>query len=86
MFNPAKRDEVVYLNGRTMYAVDVSRGLDKAGTPVFLFDGPYPDIGGFGYDMAPDGRFLMLQNPDILKPTTTLQVITNVGELLNGAK
>lgn len=86
MFNPAKRDEVVYTNGRSMYAVDVSRGPDRAGRPVFLFDGAYPDVPGFSYDMARDGRFLMLQNPDILKPTTMLHVITNVGELLNGAK
>jgi serine/threonine-protein kinase len=86
VFNPATPGELVYIIGRAMYAVDVSRGVDKAGTPVLLFDGAYPDLGGFGYDMAPDGRFLMLQNPDILRPTTTLQVITNVAELLNRAK
>lgn len=86
MFNPANRNEVVYLNGHAMYAVDVSRGLDKAGKPALLFDGAYPGVPGFNCDMAPDGRFLMLHNPDILKPTTLLHVITNVGELLDAAK
>jgi serine/threonine-protein kinase len=82
MWNPAVPTEVVYLNGTAMYAVDVSRGPANPGKPQLLFDGPYPDTSGFGYDMGPDGRFLMLQNPDILKPATTLTVITNVFEEL----
>jgi WD40 repeat protein len=82
MWNPAVPTEVVDLNGTAMYAVDVSRGPANPGKPQLLFDGPYPDTTGFGYDMGPDGRFLMLQNPDILKPATTLGVITNVFEEL----
>ena len=77
MWNPRVPDEVVYVKGRAMYAVDVSRGPENAGTPQELFDGAYPDVNGFGYGMAPDGRFLMLENKDILKPTTTLVVVTN---------
>jgi hypothetical protein len=47
-----------------------------------LFEGAYPDVTGFGYDMSPDGRFLMLENRDILRPVTTLVVVTNVFEEL----
>jgi hypothetical protein len=77
MWNPAVPGEVVYPNGRAMYAVDVTRGPANTGKPQFLFDGAYPDASGFGYDMAPDGRFRMLENKDILRPVTTLTVVTN---------
>jgi len=82
MWNPAVPGEVVVVDGRAVYAVDVTRGPAHPGNREFLFDGPYPDTTGFGYDMTPDGRFLMLQNEDILKPTATLTVVTNFFEEL----
>ena len=77
MWNPAA-PEIVYLTGSEMYAIDVSRGLENAGEPRLLFRGAYPDSTGLGFDMSPDGRFLMLENKRILEPTHTLEVITNV--------
>ena len=34
----------------------------KAGTPQVVFEGPYVNVSGLSYDVAPDGqRFLVLQ-------------------------
>lgn len=51
----------------------------KAGTPRLLFEGPYVNVGGLSYDVAPDGRrFLVLQpaGPDAA-PVTHLNVVLN---------
>ena len=79
MWNPAA-PEIVYVDGMSMYSVPVTLGQEfRHGEPRLLFQGAYPDSLGCGYDMTPDGqRFLMLENKDVLKPTTTLTVITNV--------
>jgi hypothetical protein len=46
-------------------AVDTTRGF-VAGKPVLLFERPYyiDQDNGFDYDVAPDGRFLMVQQKD----------------------
>ena len=52
-----------YRNGQAVMAVAV-RGATPAdwGTPERLFEGPYLFIGGpTMFDVAPDGRFLMLK-------------------------
>ena len=79
LWNPGA-PEIDYLNGTQMYAVDVTLGAQvHIGDPRVLFDGPFPDVSGFGYDIAPDGKsFLMLRSKELLKPATTLNVITNV--------
>jgi len=52
----------------------------KAGTPWILFEGPYLNVAGVSYDLAPDGRFLLLEE-NYKQPTTTqLQVILNWSE------
>jgi len=78
LWNPSAA-EILYVEGMRMYAVDVTLGpVFRAGEPRLLFEGPYPDVPGLGYDIAPDGRrFLMLANEDILKPSATLTVVTN---------
>ncbi len=77
-WNPAG-PEIVYLAGSQMYAVDVSFDPEfRAGEPRLLFEGAFPNVPGLGYDITPDGReFLMLENKDFLKPSTTLTVVTN---------
>jgi eukaryotic-like serine/threonine-protein kinase len=78
IWNPAA-PEIVYLKGRQVYAADVSLGPDfRAGEPRLLFEGPFPDVEGFGFDITADGqRFLMLENRDFLEPAVNLTVITN---------
>ncbi len=72
--------ELFYLNGSRMMAVAVEAGSAfKAGTPRTLFEGrftPGPN-GVAGYDVAADGRFLMVQplHPD--PPTNQIQVVLN---------
>ena len=54
--------EFFFANGSTMMAVDVEAGPTfRAGTPRALFERPY-QIGN--YDVAPDGRFLLLKPVD----------------------
>src|SRR6185503_5381726 len=58
--------QLFYRFGPRMFAVavDTTRGFE-AGKPVLLFERPYytdQDNGsGFDYDVAPDGRFLMIK-------------------------
>lgn len=82
MWNPS-RPEIVYLNGTSVYGVEVRPGRQwHAREPQMLFSGPFPDTPGFGYAMAPDGRFLMLENTRFFEPATTLNVITHVPDEL----
>jgi Tol biopolymer transport system component len=84
MWNPAA-PEIVYASGLSMVAVPVNLGAEfQAGEPQVLFTGAFPDITGFGYQMSEDGRhFLMLENTDFLRPTVTLNVVTNVLDLVH---
>ena len=78
MWNPGAPG-IVYRAGRQMYAVDVTLGPEfRAGEPRLLYDGPYPDVSGFGFDITSDGKqFLRLENKDFMKPSTTLTVVTD---------
>jgi hypothetical protein len=72
--------ELFYRNGNTWMAVDVSlRPEFKVGTPRLLFEGPYVNVGGYSYDVTPDGqRFLLLQPAEeALAPVTHLNIVLN---------
>jgi hypothetical protein len=61
-----KGDELFYRNGRQMVAVSVSRSPDRPfGRPTVLFEGWYHDniAPCRSYDVAEDGRFLMVTEP-----------------------
>lgn len=72
--------EILYLRQSRVYSVAVSLGPEfHADPPRFLFEGPFPDVPGFSFDITNDGRrFLMLENPRLFEPTRTLTVVTNV--------
>jgi dipeptidyl aminopeptidase/acylaminoacyl peptidase len=78
LWNP-KAPEIVFEDGNQMYAVDVTLGPEfRAGEPRLLFEGPYPDMPGLGYDISSDGKqFLLLESKDFSKTSTTLTVITS---------
>ena len=78
MWNP-RASEIVYLDENKMYAVDVTLGPEfRSGKPHLLFEGPFPDVPGLGFDITPDGQqFLMLENREFLKTTSTLTVVTD---------
>ena len=51
-----------------------------AGTPHMLFEGAYrtSSTNSFGYDVAPDGqRFLMIQNVELERAATQINVVLN---------
>ena len=77
--------EIVYKVGTEMHAVDVTLTPGfHAGQPKLLFTGAFPNVPGFDFALAPDGReVLMLENKEFLSTTTTLTVITKVFDDLN---
>ena len=57
--------ELYYRAGRAMMTVPVETGASfTAGRPELLFEGPYLDDLARNYDLAPDGRFLMIKPAD----------------------
>jgi len=56
-------DELFYRSVNKWMVVSISTEPEfKAGTPQVVFEGPYVNVSGLSYDVAPDGqRFLVLQ-------------------------
>ncbi len=70
-------DELFYLNGSTMMAVDVEvEPAFQPGAPKLLFEGTYDEW----YDVAPDGSFVMLTRQ--LAELAEIQVVLNWSEEL----
>ena len=61
--------ELFYREGQAMMtvAVDGSGAAFRAGQPERLFEGRYLDDQTRNYDVAPDGRFLMIKQADTLR-------------------
>ncbi len=47
------------------------------GSPKVLFEGPYNNVPDLSYDVAPDGRFLVLQPEYDDSKVRELHVVTN---------
>ena len=72
--------ELFYRSGNRVMAVDITGGQTfSAGTPKLLFEGPYhwSVTISVDYDVAPDGRFLMI------KPTEQALALTQINVVLN---
>jgi eukaryotic-like serine/threonine-protein kinase len=70
--------ELFYRNGDRMLAVDITtQPAFSAGKPKLIFEGRYRRAGGQlpNYDVAADGRFLMLKPHD--QPATQFNVVLN---------
>lgn len=82
-WNPAGH-EILYLDGSSMYSVEVLRGEEfRTGEAKLLFEGPFPDALGLGFDITRDGQwFLMLENAATFQPTTILTVVTRFSDEL----
>jgi serine/threonine-protein kinase len=80
--------ELVYRSGTRMVAVPVNttRGF-STGKPRVLFEGRYVagglDVMGLDYDLAPDGRFLMLKPSADEQAPPGLHVVLNWVDELN---
>jgi Tol biopolymer transport system component len=73
--------ELFYRNGPKWMAVAITTSPQfKASAPRMLFEGPYRNVRGVSYDVAADGRFLMLEENYKQPPTTQLQAIFNWSE------
>jgi WD40 repeat protein len=71
-------NQLFYRNGNRMMAVDVTTRPDfKSSTPRVLFEGQYEfsDTGRAGYDIHPDGRFLMIQPVEPAQPATQINLV-----------
>ena len=73
------RPELYFRNGNKMMAVDISSLPDKVGPARVLFEGQYTfsDTGRAGYDVAKDGRFLMVQPVEPEQPNTQINLVIN---------
>ncbi len=72
--------ELFYRKGDTMIGVTLTFGASiTAGTPRVLFEGQYQisDTGIGGYDVARDGRFLMVEPTSLPRPATQITVVLN---------
>jgi serine/threonine-protein kinase len=78
-----KKHELYFRNGDKMMAVDVSK-LPDAGAARLLFEGQYTfsDTGRAGYDVAEDGRFLMVQPVEPEQPATQINLVLHWSEEL----
>jgi eukaryotic-like serine/threonine-protein kinase len=74
--------EIFYRNGTKWMSVGVSTtGQFSATPPRVMFEGPYINVPNFSYDLAPDGRFLLLQGPPA-SPAMHFNVVLNWTEEL----
>jgi Tol biopolymer transport system component len=72
--------ELFYRHGNQMMSVAIATTpVLTAGSPRILFEGSYlaSDTGGAGYDVAPDGRFLMVEPLEPERPATAIDVVIN---------
>lgn len=74
---------IYFRNGARWMRVDVSTrpGL-KAAEPVEVFGGPFVNIPGYSYNVAADGRFLLLKSEYQSKTSTQLEIVENWPALL----
>jgi serine/threonine-protein kinase len=72
-------DRLLYRNGSKWMAVSISTEPEfKAGPPQVVFEGPYLNVAGLSYDVAPDGqRFLVLPPQCDDSQIRELHVVTN---------
>jgi len=72
-------DELFFRNVNKWMVVSISTEPEfKAGTPQVVFEGPYINVSGLSYDVAPDGqRFLVLQPQYDDSQVRELHVVTN---------
>jgi Tol biopolymer transport system component len=61
-------------NGVTRVRIETEPTF-RAGTPELLFEGPYARFGGVTYDLAPDGRFVVIRTGE--STSTQINVVLN---------
>jgi len=77
VWNPRGR-ELFYQNGKKMMAVTIeTEPKFAAGVPRLLFEGGYLSGWDHVYDIAPDGRFVMIQAGQTEAPTTQIVLVQN---------
>jgi hypothetical protein len=72
-------DAVFFSNGRRWYAVSVTLGpAFSFGRPRVMFEGPYLNVPGMGYDVLPGGNeFVLVREQEQSSEVTQLSVIEN---------
>jgi eukaryotic-like serine/threonine-protein kinase len=70
--------ELFYQSGNKLMAVAIqTQPTFVAGPPHVLFDGAYVADGSNDYDVAPDGRFIMIQTGQSEAPATQIALVQN---------
>lgn len=82
IWSPDSR-KLYYRFGNTWMQVEIGGGKEfTAGTPHVVLSGPYINIPGYSYDVARDGRFLLLKSDYQDRRITQIEVIENWPQLL----
>ncbi len=80
--------ELFYRNGEKMMTASFDTASGSPGTPSVLFEGRYVPIPNVrGYDLAADGRFIMVRTPDESLPrqiNVVLNWFEELKEKMNG--
>ncbi|HXZ81471.1 MAG TPA: protein kinase [Terriglobales bacterium] len=77
--------ELFYRFGTRWFVTEVTTG-DRftASRPRLLFEGPFANVPGHSYSVAPDGsHFLLVEGVDQTKTLTELNVVTNIFDEVN---
>jgi hypothetical protein len=71
--------QIFYRNGSRWMVVPVDlSGAINIGRPTLHFEGPFLNVGGYSYDVMPDGkRFVVLKQISDVTTTTRLNVVLN---------
>jgi hypothetical protein len=71
--------EIFFRYGPKWMSASIETGpVPSASPPRVIFEGPYLNIGGYSYDVAPDGkRFLVLRGVQDPSPAGEIEVILN---------
>lgn len=75
--------KLFYRFGDQWMEVEIAAGPEfHSGTSRVILTGPYVNIPGYSYDVAPDGRFLLLKSEDQNRRITQIEVVENWPQLL----
>jgi hypothetical protein len=79
----ARGDELFYRYGETWMVVPVTQGTAfTAGRPQKLFEGPFPNVPGYSYDVSPDGKRFLMAREAKTESRTQIRVVLNWHEEL----
>jgi dipeptidyl aminopeptidase/acylaminoacyl peptidase len=77
----SERGDLFYRNGQQWMAVAVTPGAPggafSAGRPQTLFEGPFPNIPGYSYDVTTDGQRFLMAREAVTGRSREIRIVLN---------